>query len=168
MSSDTAATTAVQCVPHTVCSSELDRNPDANWWKQVLLLKGAHALKQSAAKHFGTCGGSYIAWTVTLPSSSLLPYKIPPRLMENARADCTYDWNMLAACLSKDTDAQCGSSCLCKPKLRISSLGYRNVICLMNFPLHVNLIKATPCLFLHWGDYLASHYSITWIADAAL
>jgi len=56
-----------------------------------------------------------MACTVTLPSSSLLPYKIPPRLMENARADCTYDWNMLAACLSKDTDAQCGSSCLCKP-----------------------------------------------------
>ena len=68
-----------------------------------------------------------MACTVTLPSSSLLPYNIPPRLMENARADCTYDWNMLAACLSKDTDAQCGSSCLCKPKPRNQLVGIQKI-----------------------------------------
>ena len=50
--------------------------------------------------------------TTALPSSSILPYRTPPRLMENASAPLTYDWKALAACRSKDTEVQCGVSCL--------------------------------------------------------
>lgn len=45
--------------------------------------------KQQQQQH--TCGGSNTASTSTLFSSSTRPYKIPPRLIEKAIAEFTYD-----------------------------------------------------------------------------
>lgn len=53
-----------------------------------------------------------MASTLTFPCSSTEPYKNPPLFIEKARAWWTYCWNMLAACRSNDTEAQCGTSCL--------------------------------------------------------
>ena len=53
------------------------------------------------------------AWrdTVRAQQGAPVPYRMPPRLMEKAMAEATYDWNALAAPKSKDAEAACGASC---------------------------------------------------------
>lgn len=53
-----------------------------------------------------------MAWTRALPPSSICPKSRPPLFIEKASAPLMYCWKTLAACLSNDTDAQCGDSCL--------------------------------------------------------
>ncbi len=88
-----------------------------------------------------------MASTVTRPCSPMEPYSIPPRLIENASASRTYDWNAFAACRSNETDAQCGVSCLRPGEPALSTqLVQRLLRCTLNSSLQRVL---APLFYAH-------------------